>query len=63
MGFNKRFVILERCIEALEQNSLKNFYGKSDLLIFEDETSEKIYDLFVQGKTEEEILTIIKQKK
>lgn len=63
MGFNKRFVILERCIEALEQNSLKKFYGKSDLLIFEDETSETIYDLFVQGKTDEEILTIIKQKK
>ena len=61
MGFNKRYVDLERCIKALESNNLRGYYGKSDALIFEDETSSKIYELYKQGISEQEILySIIK---
>ncbi len=58
MGFNKRFVVLEHCINALKKDNLKDYYGKSDMLVFEDTTSSKIYDLYKQGKTEKEILLI-----
>jgi len=61
MGFNKRIVCKEYSIKALKENSLKLYYGKSDMLIFEDETSSKIYELFKIGKTDSEILSIINQ--
>jgi hypothetical protein len=62
MGFNKRWVNLEWCINALKEGKLKEYYGKSDMLVFEDDTSSLIYDLYVQGKTDEEILIIINKK-
>ena len=61
MGFNKRYIDKERSITALEKNELRNYYGKSDALIFEDSLSSKIYDLFKEGKSDSEILSIIKQ--
>jgi hypothetical protein len=61
MGFNKRLVILDRCIDALKEGKLKQYYGKSDMIHFEDSTSEIIYDLYCQGKSDEEILLIINQ--
>lgn len=62
MGFNKRWVVLDRCINALKEGKLKDYYGKSDMLVFEDDTSSLIYDLYIQGKKDEEILTIINKK-
>ncbi len=53
MGFNKRFVVLEHCINALNKGDLKGYYGKSDMVIFEDTTSSMIYNLYKEGKTEE----------
>ena len=61
MGFNKRFVVLEHCMNALKKDDLKGYYGKSDMLVFEDTTSSMIYDLYKEGKTEKEILSIINQ--
>jgi hypothetical protein len=60
MGFNKRCVTLDRSIEALKNNNLKGYYGKSDMLYFEDKVSSRIHDLFSEGKTDEQILIIIK---
>ena len=59
MGFNKRWVVLDRCIDALKKGNLKQYYGKSDMLHFEDELSSLIHDLYCQGKSDEEILIII----
>ena len=59
MGFNKRYVSLDSCINALQENRLKNYYGKSDMLIFEDDTSSLIYELYKQGKSDFEILQTI----
>ena len=50
MGFNKRTINLKYCIKALEDNNLKGYYGKSDVLFFEDDISSRIYDLFCEGK-------------
>ena len=61
MGFNKRFVDLNRCIEALKNNNLKGYYGKSDMLYFDDDLSSRIHDLYLEGKTDAEILFIINQ--
>jgi hypothetical protein len=61
MGFNKRWVVLDRCIDALKKGNLKQYYGKSDMLHFEDELSSLIHDLYCQGKSDEEILIIINQ--
>ena len=59
MGFNKRYVALEYTLNALKNNDLKGYYGKSDMLIFEDNTSSEIYNLYKLGKTEKEILSIL----
>lgn len=59
MGFNKRFVDLDRCLNALKEGKLKEYYGKADMLYFEDDISSYIHDLYVQGKTDQEILSII----
>ena len=61
MGFNKRYVCSKYTIEALKNNSLREYYGKSDCLIFEDDLSSEVYKLFREGKTDEEILNNINQ--
>jgi hypothetical protein len=61
MSFNKRWVILDRCIDALKQGKLKEYYGKSDMFYFEDEVSSQIHDLYCQDKSDDEILIIINQ--
>lgn len=45
MGLNKRLVILDHCISALKQGKLKEYYGKSEMLYFEDTTCTLIYNL------------------
>jgi len=60
MSVNKRWISLDRCLSALEENKLKEYYGKSDMLFFENETCNRIYTLHQQGKSDEDILNIIK---
>lgn len=62
MGFNKRYVDSIRSIAALKKNDLRSLYGKSDMLLFEDNLSSKIFELYVKGKNDQEILKIINQK-
>ena len=63
MGFNQRYVIFDRFYKALTDGGLRKYYGKIDGLTFEDDESVEIYELFIQGKTDEEILSIINNKK
>lgn len=60
MGLNKRLVILDHCISALKQGKLKEYYGKSEMLYFGDTTCSLIYNLHLEGKTDEEILKTTK---
>ena len=59
MGFNKRYITKHSSLTALNDNGLKLYYGRADMMIFEDDLSEIIYDLYLSGKTEQEILNII----
>jgi hypothetical protein len=63
MGFNKRYINYQNTIIALQSNTLKDYYGKSDAFIFDDERSEKVYNLFVEGKTTDEILKLLNSGK
>ena len=62
MGFNKRYINFKETLLALETIGLKNYYGKSDALIFEDSISSTIYDYYSEGQTETQILNQIKHK-
>jgi hypothetical protein len=61
MGFNKRYIDYQNTLIALQSNKLKEYYGKSDALIFDDYISEKVYNLFIKNKTEKEIMKLIGQ--
>jgi hypothetical protein len=60
MGFNKRYINYQNTLTALKSNKLKDYYGKSDTFIFEDNQSEQVYSMFVEGKTDGEIIKLIK---
>jgi hypothetical protein len=59
VGFNKRYITKQSSLTALNDNRLNLYYGRADVMIFEDDLSEIIYDLYLSGKTEREILNII----
>ena len=59
MGFNKRYITKQSSLTALNNNGLIHYYSRADMMIFEDELSETIYNLYLSGKTEQEILNII----
>ena len=61
MGFNKRLINYDRSLSALENNRLKEYYGKSDALFFMDKASHEIYKLHCEGKSDKEILETIEQ--
>jgi len=62
MSFNKRWVTLDRCVSALKEGKLKEYYGKSEMLHFEDDTCSLIYSLHLDGKTDEQILNQLSYK-
>ena len=59
MGFNKRIINFEKSLIALQNEKLNEYYCKSDSLFFEDTKSFEIYELYISGKTDEEILKLI----
>jgi len=61
VGFNKRYVNYQSTLRALQSGRLKEYYGNSDALIFQDDESLMVNNLFDEGKSDEEILLIIKQ--
>ena len=61
MGFNKRYVNYQSTLRALQLGRLKEYYGNSDALIFQDDESLMVNNLFDEGKSDEEILIILKQ--
>jgi hypothetical protein len=59
MGFNKRYINYQNTLIALQSNKLKEYYGNAEVFIFNDNISEKVHSLFIEGKTEEEIIKLI----
>ena len=56
MGLNKRYINYENTLIALQENKLNEYYGKTELFIFEDNISKYVYELHVKGETHDEIL-------
>jgi hypothetical protein len=63
MGFHKRNIDYNLTLKYLFQKDLKKLYSKSDAFIFDDELSSEIFELFSEGKTEDEIIELYKNKK
>lgn len=60
MSFNKRWVRLDQCIQALKDGKLRDYFGKSEMLYFENDICSNIYHLHLEGKTDSEILKSLK---
>jgi beta-galactosidase beta subunit len=60
MGFHKRYLDIDTVIKNLENNNIVNLFTRADALIFEDDESSYAYALFTEGKTNNEILEILK---
>ena len=59
MGFNKRYINYQNTLIALQSNKLKEYYGNADAFIFNDNISEKVHSLFIEGKKTDEILKFL----
>ena len=62
MGFNKKNINLKLTLETLESKGLKELYGNADAITFEDVDSSNIHQLFLEGKTDKQIKSIINLK-
>jgi len=60
VGFNRRYIDIKSTINALNSNKLKEYYGKADVLMFDDQQSNEIYQMFREGKSNDEIINFIK---
>ena len=58
MGFYKRIINKQLTFEYLITNDLKSLY-EADSIVITDEFSSFIRDLYLQNKTEKEILEIL----
>jgi len=61
MGFHKRIINFETTERYLERDNLKLLYS-SEALVFMDEYSSLVFELFNEGKSKEEILEKINNK-
>lgn len=59
MGFHRRIINSELSLDFLKNEKLSLLYS-SESLIFTDELSSKIFELFKSGKKENEILEQLK---
>lgn len=59
MSFNRRWVHLDQCVKALREGKLGDYFGKSDMLVFDNNTSSTIHKMYIQGKTDSEIIDFI----
>jgi hypothetical protein len=58
MGFHKRIINFETTEGYLNKDNLKVLYS-SEALIFTDELSSRVFELYEEGKTAQQIKTII----
>ena len=63
MGFHKRYLNIDIVHQSLKENKIVNLFTKADALIFEDNESSHAYSMFIEGKTNNEILQFIENLK
>jgi hypothetical protein len=59
MGFNKIIIDKKILMTYFEKNKPLKVLFKADAIIFDDKVSSKAYDLYTEGKSDEEIKQII----
>lgn len=59
MGFNKIIIDKKILMTYFEKNKPLKVLFKADAIIFDDKISSKAYDLYTEGKSDEEIKQII----
>ena len=62
MGLHRRIINEEVTKEYITSNKLEVLYS-SESLIFMDELSSEVFEYFKNGKTNEEILSLINKEK
>jgi hypothetical protein len=62
MGFHRRIINEQVTKNYMEKYSLEELYS-SESLIFTDEYSSKVFELFKEGKKDSEIIQITKKEK
>jgi len=62
MGFHRTIISKERTMRHLMSETLSNLYN-SESMIFTDDFSSFVRDLFLQNKSEQEIINILKSTK
>jgi hypothetical protein len=62
VGLNKQYINLNSTLNSLLSGELQSYYRIGYGLMFEDLESSIIHDLYLEGKSDKEILTIINDK-
>jgi hypothetical protein len=62
MGFHRRYISEQTTLHYLYRYDLDGLYGKADAIIFMDEFSSKVYKMFGQKLSEQEIITTFNLK-
>ena len=62
MGFHRRIINEQVTKNYMEKYSLEELYS-SESLIFTDEYSSKVFELYKEGKKDSEIIQITKKEK
>jgi len=63
MGFHKRYLNIDIVHRSLIENKIVNLFTKADAFVFEDNESSHVYALFIEGKTNQELLEIVENLK
>jgi hypothetical protein len=61
VGFNKKYITLSQSLECLKNDTLDNYYGNNDSLVFDCNLSDFIYQSHIGGMSNVEILIMIKK--
>jgi hypothetical protein len=62
VGLNKQYINFNSTLNSLLLGELQFFYKIGYALMFEDIESSIVHDLYLNGKSDKEILTIINDK-
>jgi len=63
MGFNKRMIDKNHILSAVNNNTTLKKLFNADAIIFLDDYSAKVYNLFTQGMNEKDIFKTLENKK
>lgn len=63
MGLNKKYINLKNIESYLSDDKLDLLFNNTDIFIFDNDGSSEVYKMYISGKTNKEILSLIKNNK